>query len=121
MARRSRFARATDAAGESRLVQPKPGNALAHDPEPDRNSYSAGDDASDGHVRRPRARAGNLRPAPGDALPPGGNHGRQIAAVYSDRAGPSHQRAARRTTVVPNPVLGVIPGALRGLEPLPAR
>ena len=69
------------------LVQPEPGNALEHDPQPDRHADDDADAAADGHVGRPRARAGDVRPAAGDAVPPGRDHGGQGAAVDADRPG----------------------------------
>jgi hypothetical protein len=57
------------------LVQPEPRLALEHDPEPDRHADDDGHDDADGPVRRPRARAGNLRPAAGHAVSAVRNHG----------------------------------------------
>ena len=96
--------RAADPGVHARLVQPESGNALEHDPQPDRHAHDDADAAADGHVGGPRAGAGDIRPIAGHALPPGRDHGRQGAAVDARRRGAGHQHPAGGAALVSHPL-----------------
>ena len=113
--------RPADPRHHPRLVQPEPRNALEHDSQPDRHADDAADAAADGDVGRPRAGAGDVRPAAGHAVSSGRDHGRQGAPVDASSA------LVQATTILlvaqlwfRIPFAGSFVVALRGADVVPA-
>ena len=120
LAGRPRPGRAQRAADAARLVQRQPGDPLEHDPGADRHPDHDADGDADGAVGGPRARTGHLRPAAGHPAAAGGDHRRQDRPVDDGRRGAGDQCAAGRPALVPHPVPGLVPGALRRAGAVPA-